>query len=338
MNFCFKLTSLLIILLTMDSLVNAEGRNAAPQLINQAQKYDIMFVPGTKASQQKALALYESALDSRPDSKQRLYILDRMAQLNGSAYQLMKGEQPDFRKAIKWYEEIINSCSPDDPLVYKAMCAISDHYISLHEFETALEWSKRSLEYNTTTISDQIEKVGQEIKMHEIDPAESDGKSLTSQEQLVLKNKIRQFRALKQNYDEITQYQKAAVEKIAYGVNFINPLLADVELKALIKKYPNSFIAEKATKCLVENMDTMSELWMPALNVDSHSGYITLASKSRISQNEHAVSSQISLAAKPLATQHADHFSKKTVWISILVAVVIVIVCVCSGIKKNKNI
>ncbi|NIP52252.1 MAG: hypothetical protein GWN76_02295, partial [candidate division Zixibacteria bacterium] len=78
------------------------------------------YTLGPEASQKKALSLYQSALAADPDKKQRLHILYRMAQLNGSAYQLEKGEKPDFQKAIKLYKEIINSYPEDEPLVYKA--------------------------------------------------------------------------------------------------------------------------------------------------------------------------------------------------------------------------
>lgn len=69
--------------------------------IRQAHQYDNMYALGPQTSQQAALRLYEQALTTEPDDQQRLHILYRMAQLNGSAYQLEKGEKPDFHRAIE---------------------------------------------------------------------------------------------------------------------------------------------------------------------------------------------------------------------------------------------
>ncbi|MHC4705179.1 MAG: hypothetical protein ACYTFQ_31905 [Planctomycetota bacterium] len=90
----------------------AQGQTAS-ELIEHAHKYDNMYVSSSDASQQKALEFYQAALRAGPDDKQQLHILYRMAQLYGSAYEVQKGEKPDFRKAIQLNEQIIDSYPPE---------------------------------------------------------------------------------------------------------------------------------------------------------------------------------------------------------------------------------
>ena len=71
-----------------------------------------------------------------------------MAQLYGSAYQLEKGEKPDFHQAIKLYKQIVEEFPKDEPLVYKAMSSLCDHYTTLWDFEEGLKWSKKTLEHS----------------------------------------------------------------------------------------------------------------------------------------------------------------------------------------------
>ena len=115
-----------------------------------------------------------------------------MAQLYGSAYELQKGERPDFHKAIELYEEIIDSYPADEPLVLKAMVSIGDHYVSLWRFESALEWFKRPLEYDVNLLEERL------IALRE-DPQQ---KSCAA--------------SLKQNIDKIRYFQKIAGKRKAF--------------------------------------------------------------------------------------------------------------------------
>jgi hypothetical protein len=51
---------------------------------------------------------------------------------------------------------------------------------------------------------------------------------------------------------------------VAYSASRIDPLRAHGELKGLIEKYPDSFIAQRAGQRLWENMAKMPQLWAPA--------------------------------------------------------------------------
>lgn len=209
--------------------------NTADEFIRQAHGHDNMYTLGAEASQEKALSFYESALAAGADEKQRLHILYRMAQLWGSSYDLTKGEKPNFHKAIELNKRIIDSYQPEEPLVYKAMSSICDHYTTLRKFEGAVEWAKKTLEYDTKKIAEQIEAT----------------------------DRKREKRILKKLLRKIQGYQKVAVDQVAYSADLIDPLRAHGELRAITEKYYGSFIAERAGVRLAENMAKMPSLWAP---------------------------------------------------------------------------
>jgi tetratricopeptide (TPR) repeat protein len=181
-----------------------------------------------------------------------------MAQLNGSAYQLEKGEKPNFQEAIRLYKEIINSCPPDEPLVYKAMSSISDHYTTLREFESAIEWSKKALEYDTEKIVRQleaIEKLRENFEQH--------GDSMTAQQQQQAEKQILQAYSLRKALDKIKRYQVIAVDQVAYSANIIDPSIAIGELGSIAQKYSGTFIADRATGHIRETTARMMEYLEP---------------------------------------------------------------------------
>ncbi|MFC1678030.1 hypothetical protein ACFL3G_13350, partial [Planctomycetota bacterium] len=230
---------LLAIVLLTGVTAKAESADTVAELIGQAHKHDNMYTLGPGASQLKALGYYESALQAEPDEKQRLHILYRMGQLYGSSYDLSKGEKPDFGKAIELYKQIIDSYSAEEPLVYKAMSSICDHYTTMREFTSAVEWSKKVLEYDTDQLAEQIENTEHE----------------------------KEKRFLEKTLDDIKRYQEVAVDQVAYSAGFIHPLWAVGELRGLIKRHPGSFIAERAQLRLQENEARMPDLWSPEDNL-----------------------------------------------------------------------
>jgi len=181
-----------------------------------------------------------------------------MAQLNGSAYQLEKGEKPNFQEAIELYKEIINSYPKDEPLVYKAMSSISDHYTTLREFETAIEWSKKALEYDTGKIVRQLEAIE---KLRE--NLEQYGDFMTAQEQYQAAEQIEQAYSLRKVLDKIKRYQEIAVDQVAYSANLIDPSAAIGELGSIARKYAGTFIADRAAEHIRETMARMTEYLEP---------------------------------------------------------------------------
>jgi len=252
------LLKLLPVLLLATATLKAEGPDKVAEFIAQAHKHDNMYTLGPEAGQQEALSLYQSALAAEPDRKQRLHILYRMAQLNGSAYQLEKGEKPNFQEAIKLYKEIISSYPKDEPLVYKAMSSISDHYTILREFETAIEWSKKALEYDTSKIARQleaIEKLRETLEQH--------GDSMTAQQQHQAAEQIKQVYSLRKALGKIQRYQKIAVDQVAYSANIIDPSAAIGELGSIAQRYAGTFIADRAAEHIRETMAGMTEYLEP---------------------------------------------------------------------------
>ncbi|NIP25676.1 MAG: hypothetical protein GWN67_15255, partial [Phycisphaerae bacterium] len=259
MTSTFKiLLNLLTVLLLVKAPFKAEEPDKVSELIEQAHKHDNMYTLGPEASQQKALSFYQSALAAEPDKKQRLHILYRMAQLNGSAYQLERGEKPNFPEAIRLYKEIINSYPPDEPLVYKAMSSISDHYTTFREFETAIEWSKKALEYDTSRIATQLEII-ENLK----EPLEQHGDSMTAREQHLSAEQIEQAHSLRKALGKIRRYQEIAVDQVAYTANIINPTAAIGELGNIAKRYAGTFIADRAADLIRETMAGMKEVLKP---------------------------------------------------------------------------
>ncbi|MDH4241253.1 MAG: hypothetical protein OEW48_16975 [Phycisphaerae bacterium] len=252
------LLKLLPVLLLATTILKAEDPDKVAELIGQAHKHDNMYTLGPEASQQKALSLYQSALSAEPDKKQRLHILYRMAQLNGSAYQLEKGEKPNFPEAIRLYKEIISSYPKDEPLVYKAMSSISSHYTTLREFETAIEWSKKALEYDTEKIARQleaIEKLSETLDQH--------GDSMRAEEQYQAAEKIEQAYSLRKVLDKIKRYQEIAVDQVAYSAKLIDASTAIGELGSIAQKYSGTFIADRAAEHIQETLAGMKEYLEP---------------------------------------------------------------------------
>jgi tetratricopeptide (TPR) repeat protein len=230
---------LLPVLLLATTTLNAEEPDKVAELIEQAHKHDNMYTLGPEASQQKAIALYRLALSAEPDKKQRLHILYRMAQLNGSSYQKEKGEKPNFQEAIRLYKEIANSYPPDEPLVFKSMISIGDHYVSLWDFTSAIDWFKQALEYNISEMEQSLENLQKDEQKKE------------------------EVASLKQRINRIRRYQEIAVDQTAYATTRIHPQLHDPVLKSIVDKYPGSFIAEKAQQLIDQNPHKISELDIP---------------------------------------------------------------------------
>ncbi len=220
---------LLVVLLLASTVVKAESTKTAGELIKQAHGHDNMYTLGEQASQQKALGFYQSALTAKPDKKQRLHILYRMAQLYGSSYDLTKGEKPDFHKAIELNKKIVAEYPRQEPLVYKAMSSICDHYTTVRDFESAIRWSKKTLGFKPSEMAEQLES-------GEID---------------------------KESADKIRRYQRRAVGQIAYSADHISYLRSHGELRRISDEYYGTFIAERAGELLSENMDKMPDLWAP---------------------------------------------------------------------------
>ena len=106
------------------------------------------------------------------------------------------------------------------------MISIGDHYVSLWEFTSALDWFKRALEYNISEMEKSLEDLQED------------------------EQKKKEAASLKQRIDRIRSYQEIAVDQVAYATTRIHPQLLDPVLKRIVDTYPSTFIAEKAQQLI----------------------------------------------------------------------------------------
>ena len=231
---CAIIMSTVVAMLFPSTGVGQEAKTA-DELIAQAHKHDNMYTLGPQASQQRALAYYREALAAEPDDKQRLHILHRMAQLYGSAYQLEKGEKPDFLKAISLYTIIVESYPPNEPLVFDAMFSIGDHYATLWQFTDAIEWFKRPLEYDLSDMEKSLETLRESRKRQEAAMLEA-------------------------TIQKIKKYQEIALRQVVYAAEHIHPQLRTLVLRSLADKYPGTAAAEQAQRIIAANAAQDDEL------------------------------------------------------------------------------
>ena len=263
----------ILVLFTLILVSPRAQAQTASELIEHAHKYDNMYVSSPDASRQKALEFYQTALRAGPDDKQCLHILFRMAQLYGSAYQLEKGEEPDFHQAIRLYRQIIDSYPADEPLVFKAKISIGDHFITLWQFETALKSFKQVLEYDAAELQEQIKAIEQksrELEQREraiwesqLRPGERTSDPIAREQRLEFISQRKRARALKKRLQCIERCQQIAVDQVAYCGSLIDPLRAHGELRMIIAEHAGTPIAERAAQRLQENMDRSPALWAP---------------------------------------------------------------------------
>ena len=235
----------------------------ASKLIKEARNYDGLYAAVSQADQQKALAIYQEALTKNPDSEQKLHILYRMAQLNGSIYNPQNGENPDYHKAIGLYKQIVEDYPASEPQVYNSMLAISGHYTTLRNFDAAVEWVKKALDYDTSGMEQQLKSLEKEVENLPDFHSKTSGIKYSKEEIREFAKKKQLRYSLKRDLDEIKKNQLTAVDQLAYSADRIGFLRTHGELRALLRERDGSSIGERASELLKENMDKMPQLWAP---------------------------------------------------------------------------
>lgn len=253
-----KSIKLLCVLLVIASV--AEASETAAEFIKEAHKYDNMYTLGPDTSQEKAIDLYNKALKAKPSDDERLHILFRTAQLYGSSYQVEKGEKPDYYKAIGIYEKIVEAYPPDEPRVLKAMSSISDHYITLHKFEEALTWAKKAVKHDTTETQKQVKAAAEEAFSF---VEQQEHGHLPEEQSRQIEEQIKRAERLEKNVARIEEYRLSAVAQVAESAEFIDPLRAHGELRAISIEQSGTAIGERAAALLSAHMDKHANLWAP---------------------------------------------------------------------------
>lgn len=254
---------LIVVLVTCAQGVVALGQQEgtvavvrARELIEQAHRYDRAYNAGPEADRRQAIRYYLAALDADPTREERLHALFRLAQLHGVCYQAAKGEKPDYRKAISLYEQIVAEYPPEDPMVLRAMIGLCDHHTSLGQYEEALRWSKKVIQVDTSKLEEQLRAAEEASDFAEHDPPPEPNE---------VAGLAREYGGLKQAQRQIELCKQAAVDQIAYTMRLVDPLLAQVELKRLIREHEGTGIADRAQRRLDESIDRMSEVYRPDL-------------------------------------------------------------------------
>jgi hypothetical protein len=208
----------------------------AAELIEQARRYDCGYSAGPDASQVRARDLYQQALAADPDPQQRLHILFRLGQLHSSAYQASNGEKPDYPQAIAFYERIIATCPPQEPLVIRSMAALADCLIIQGRFVDALHWSKKVLEVDPKPWQDRLQALETPRPEHTPDAA----RSTPPADPYPLRQTLRQ----------IELAQRGAVDQVANAALGLGPVWVESQLQSLVRRYPGTGIEKRARELL----------------------------------------------------------------------------------------
>lgn len=244
-----------LLLLALGPVAGVRAQTAA-ELIEQARQSDPGY--GAGMDRQKALELYEKALAAQPEAPQRLDCLFRIGQLQGCIFDPRKGERPDFRKAIRYYQQIVESYPPEEPMALTAIGLISDHYTSLHEYDAALAWARRAVDYDTSRAEQRIREIqGREASL-------ADTQYSPEERRAIIEESVRSA-SLQEGLQRMQERRVLAVDRVARAATYIDPMRAHGELRAIADKYAGTPVGDRATRRLQESMDKRMELWAPDL-------------------------------------------------------------------------
>jgi tetratricopeptide (TPR) repeat protein len=239
----------ILVLVTLAPWPTSEARaDTAAELIEQARQYDCGYSAGPDAGQRQALETYRRALAAQPEPPQRLHILFRMAQLHSCAYRIEKGETPNYAEALRLYQQIVASYSPEEPLVLQATTAAADCLVSLGRFDEALHWSRQALKPDTKMLEERI-KALEEKGGPDHAPAGTDT-GVPPADPGALRRTLRQMQ----------RTQCAAVDQIAYAALQVSPLLAQIQLRTIAEQHAGTCIARRARQLLERHADQMSDV------------------------------------------------------------------------------
>lgn len=242
--------STILLLLTLAAWPTSEARaDTAAELIEQARQYDCGYSAGPDASQARALETYRRALAAQPQPPQRLHILFRMAQLHSCAYRIEKGETPNYPEALRLYQQIVASYSPEEPLVLQATTAAADCLVSLGRFDEALHWSRQALKADTKILEERIKVLEEGLGGPDHAPAGADTGVPPAEPG-----------ALRRTLQQMQRTQCAAVDQIAYAALQVSPLLARIQLRTLAEQHAGTCIAQRARQLLERHADQMSDV------------------------------------------------------------------------------
>lgn len=112
------------------------GNAAAMKLVQEARKHDPMFCPEKQRDREKAVALYEQAIDAQPGAKVNAAIANRVGQLYGY-YGDGRRVIPDLAKARRWWSRCVELSSPNQLVWAQAQIGLASIAVTGGDCELA---------------------------------------------------------------------------------------------------------------------------------------------------------------------------------------------------------
>lgn len=219
-----------------------EGKTwrAVEDIIAKAHEYDINYAPKESVDRNKAIAGYEKAMAAGADYSQRLHVLFRLAQLHGTSYDKTIGEKPDYPTAIRYCKMIVEEYPQWEPLAVKALNTIASYHLAGRQPEVALDWFKQSLQFDVNALETSIP----EAKVPPGAPPSMNARSELYPEADTSRMSEAQAH---QQVERIKVYQATAVKSIGDISWRISPELFAAEMKGIIDRHPNTYVAQLAS-------------------------------------------------------------------------------------------
>jgi hypothetical protein len=237
---------------------------SAAEFVAQARQCDPSYAIGPQVSRTRAMELYEKALTAGiTDPRQQLDVLFRMGQLQGCIFDPRKGEKPNLRKAIGFYQQIVESYPSEEPMVLKAIGLVSDHYTSLREFDAAVAWARRAVDYDTAKAEQRIN----DIERRQDSLATT---RYSPDERREIMERAVRTAPLRDDLQQMKTARVAAVDRLASAARMLDPLREYGEMKAIADRYAGTPVGDRATRKLQEVMDRHADLWAPGLEPPRH--------------------------------------------------------------------
>ena len=244
---CFPLAELSAQVLPADEPGSATvgGRHAvghdvfqnkeAADLVRRARRnYDLRTgkEPHTPESRDKAIELYQLAIEAQPDAATNATLALRIAQHYSLFGIRNTGLEPDYPKALEWSQRAVSLAKPIHQLWGTAHISLGNTLVRLDKGDEAIAAFKRILEMDP-------EKM-------ELPPWERPGDTGTKQ------GRAEHQRELKHIRTDVRKMRKRAVDRVYYVAThqWSDKSVAKAQMQQIMQEYQGTPIAERASKLL----------------------------------------------------------------------------------------
>ncbi|MHC4213736.1 MAG: tetratricopeptide repeat protein [Planctomycetota bacterium] len=296
------------------------------QLIAQARKHDPMYCNPEDANRNKAVSYYEKAMQQQAGSKVNTVLANRIAQLYAFWEDNSKGIRHKPLKARRMWKRSIEWSDPNQLLWSQAQMGLASASVMTGDFESALTAYKKILEVNP----DKIQNTDWQI---------------TSGGQVQEKDSAIQTEH-KKNY--IKKMQIRAVENIFYISKRIDPETTITEMHNIAAKYENTPIEDRASKLLLEGLETdlgqilddsLDNLSIENINESrsERKEVVTEQEKTDFSHRAHSMSPVCNVSDTPRDTE--ENTTPKSIMIlATIITILIIYFCWRSFVSERRRI